>query len=138
MDFSAQSRAALALARQLAETAGTAHLILVHATPVPAEFEAFAATHGDFFRERLPARAAAELERLLSELQDAGISCEYAALQGSPDQRIVELARDRHVSLIVMGTHGRGSVGHALLGSVAERVLRHAPCPVLTVRVPPA
>jgi nucleotide-binding universal stress UspA family protein len=137
MDFSAQSRGALALASRLAKEAGPVHLILAHSTHVPAELEAYAATHADFFREKLPAQAAAELERMLGELQDAGISCEYVALQGSPEQRIVELAKERGATLIVMGTHGRGGLSHVLLGSVAERVLRLAPCPVLTVRVPP-
>jgi nucleotide-binding universal stress UspA family protein len=47
---------------------------------------------------------------------------------------IVETARDRHVDLIVMGTHGRTGLKHVLLGSVAERVVRLAPCPVLVVR----
>ena len=49
---------------------------------------------------------------------------------------IVEYARNHGVNLIVMGTHGRGAVAHLLLGSVAERVVRLAPCPVLTVRHP--
>ena len=53
---------------------------------------------------------------------------------GSPFVEIVQLAREENVDLIVIGTHGRGAIAHALLGSVAERVVRKAPCPVLTVR----
>jgi nucleotide-binding universal stress UspA family protein len=49
---------------------------------------------------------------------------------------IVEYAREHQIDLIVMGTHGRGGVQHLLMGSVAERVVRTAPCPVLTVRTP--
>jgi nucleotide-binding universal stress UspA family protein len=138
MDFSAQARAALAVARSLALQPGPAHLILAHSTYVPPELESYVAMHADFFEEQLPAEATAELERMLGELQDGGVSCEYVPLQGNPEQRIVELAKDRGVTLIVMGTHGRAGLAHVLLGSVAERVLRHAPCPVMTVRVPPA
>lgn len=53
---------------------------------------------------------------------------------GDPLFQIVEYARVEHVDLIVMGTHGRSGVVHLFLGSVAERVVRTAPCPVLTVR----
>ena len=53
---------------------------------------------------------------------------------GDPADGIVRLAEERAVDLIVMATHGRTGLPHLLLGSVAEKVLRHAPCPVLTVR----
>jgi nucleotide-binding universal stress UspA family protein len=49
---------------------------------------------------------------------------------------IVRYASEEAIDLIVMGTHGRGPIAHMLLGSVAERVVRKAPCPVLTVRLP--
>ncbi len=55
---------------------------------------------------------------------------------GSPHREIVRYATEHQVDLIVLGTHGRGPLGHMLLGSVAERVVRTAPCPVLTVRHP--
>jgi universal stress protein A len=55
-------------------------------------------------------------------------------LVGHPAQKLVEYAADHDVDLIVMGTHGRGAVAHFFMGSVAERVVRTAPCPVLTVR----
>ena len=54
----------------------------------------------------------------------------------SPAAAIVDYARREQIDLIVMGTHGRGGVAHLLMGSVAERVVRTAPCPVLTVRHP--
>ncbi len=60
---------------------------------------------------------------------------ETELLQGVPHVEIVRGAREDGVDLIVMGTHGRTGVKHALIGSVAERVVRKAPCPVLTVRV---
>lgn len=55
---------------------------------------------------------------------------------GTPYQEILWYATGENVDLIVMGTHGRGGVSHMLLGSIAERVVRRAPCPVLTVRHP--
>ena len=53
-----------------------------------------------------------------------------------PAHAITEYAKEAAVDLIVLGTHGRGAVAHLLMGSVAERVVRTAPCPVLTVRHP--
>ena len=55
---------------------------------------------------------------------------------GGPYMEIVRYASEREIDLIVMGTHGRGFVAHALMGSVAESVVRKAPCPVLTVHHP--
>ncbi|HUK35586.1 MAG TPA: universal stress protein, partial [Vicinamibacterales bacterium] len=54
----------------------------------------------------------------------------------APAFAIIDYAREHGVDLIIMGTHGRGALGHILMGSVAERVVRLAPCPVLTVRTP--
>ena len=54
----------------------------------------------------------------------------------APALAIVEYAKGSDINLIVIGTHGRGGMAHLLLGSVAERVVRSAPCPVLTVRHP--
>jgi nucleotide-binding universal stress UspA family protein len=53
---------------------------------------------------------------------------------GDPLRQVVEYARDESMDLIVLGAHGRSGVAHLILGSVAERVVRTAPCPVLTVR----
>lgn len=54
--------------------------------------------------------------------------------EGTPYVEIVRYAKEQNADLIVLGTHGRSGLAHALLGSVAERVVRKAPCPVLTVR----
>jgi nucleotide-binding universal stress UspA family protein len=55
-------------------------------------------------------------------------------LEGDPASVIVDLAKSRHVSALVISTHGRTGLRHFFLGSVAERVLRHTTCPVLLVR----
>jgi nucleotide-binding universal stress UspA family protein len=68
----------------------------------------------------------------------ADIPCDYTMIHGVPFQAIIETARTAHADLIVMGTHGRTGLRHVLLGSVAERVVRLAPCPVLVVRAPHA
>ncbi len=54
----------------------------------------------------------------------------------SPAFAIIDYAREHNIDLIIMGTHGRGALAHLLMGSVAERVVRLAPCPVLTIRCP--
>jgi nucleotide-binding universal stress UspA family protein len=61
---------------------------------------------------------------------------EYLLADGIPAEEIVKVASDRGCDLIVMGTHGRTGVGRLLLGSVAEEVMRKAPCPVLTLKHP--
>lgn len=81
--------------------------------------------------------AQAETERFLSALDSSVRSAlEAHVLQGEPATTIIEFATDHHADLIVMGTHGRTGVMHLALGSVAEKVVRHAHCPVLTVRIP--
>jgi nucleotide-binding universal stress UspA family protein len=55
---------------------------------------------------------------------------------GSPVEAIVDYASEKKIQLIVIATHGRTGLSHALLGSVAERIIREAPCPVLTLRAP--
>ena len=62
---------------------------------------------------------------------------EFAAVFGHPVVQIVEYARKHSVDLIVAGTHGRTGIDHFLSGSVAEQLVRMAPCPVLTVHAPP-
>jgi universal stress protein A len=76
------------------------------------------------------------LEDTKARVLAAGVrSVQSTFLQGAAHTEIVRFATEGHFDLIVMGTHGRTGVGHALIGSVAERVVRKAPCPVLTVRL---
>jgi nucleotide-binding universal stress UspA family protein len=75
------------------------------------------------------------LEKTEKQLRDMGATnVESRLLEGAIALQIVSYAKDRGVDLIVMGTHGRTGVKHLLLGSVAERVLRTAPCAVLVVK----
>jgi nucleotide-binding universal stress UspA family protein len=77
--------------------------------------------------------------RLASSVTDEEkktLSVVTTTVLGHPVMEILRYANDNGIHLIVMGTHGRGPLGHMVLGSVAERVVRKAPCPVLTVRTP--
>ncbi|MFQ5515540.1 MAG: universal stress protein [Myxococcota bacterium] len=134
LDFSPHSRKALEIARDLAQRCGPAHLILVHAFFVPVEIEALATEHGEPILEHLSREATRELEEILTGLQDAGISSEFVVTRGYAEEVIVNLAREKAADLIVMGTRGRSGLAHIALGSIAERVVRAAPCPVLTVK----
>ena len=64
---------------------------------------------------------------------EAGVACESASLVGRADQEIVERARATAADLIIMGTHGRSGLAHAILGSNTGRVIQHTPCPILIV-----
>jgi nucleotide-binding universal stress UspA family protein len=138
-DFSAASDAALTYARSLARQFG-ASINLVHVFEDPFTSGAFV---GDG-TVMLPADLRRSLETLALE-QLAARHQEHLGmlplssthlLTGAPARTIVEHARETHADLIVMGTHGRTGLGHMLLGSVAEKVVRTATCPVLTAREP--
>ena len=85
----------------------------------------------------LEARALEQLNALVTAEDRAQLAAQVVMRTGnSPAFEIAEYARDAAIDLLVMGTHGRGRVAHLLMGSVAEKVVRMAPCPVLTVRHP--
>jgi nucleotide-binding universal stress UspA family protein len=74
------------------------------------------------------------LEARAADLRQRGMKASYRVQVGVPFEEIVRVAGEERADMIVMGTHGRSGLNRALLGSVAERVIRLAPCPVLTVR----
>jgi nucleotide-binding universal stress UspA family protein len=75
-----------------------------------------------------------KLDARVADLRQLGIKASFRLQAGVPFEEIVKVAGEEHADLIVMGTHGRGGLERAVLGSVAERVIRLAPCPVVTVR----
>jgi len=81
-------------------------------------------------------RAAAEksLAGVLDPKWSAGRTVIQAVVEGSPKVEIIQYARKQNIDLIVLATHGRTGLPHVIMGSVAETVVRTAPCPVLTVR----
>ena len=134
MDFSPAAHAALDFAKSLAQKAGHAHLVLVHAYYVPVELEQYLVSHGDCAFDRLSKAVTKDLEKILLDLQNAGLSAEYVARAGTPERIVLEVAGEKKADLIAIGTHGRRGLSHLFLGSVAERVVRMAEVPVLTVQ----
>ena len=136
-DFSPTADAALTYAKRVAGQFD-ASLHLVHAFEDPFTTAAFAAeaytTLPLALREQLLGEAAGRLDERLTADERARFKGSTEIVSGTPTSTIVECARSRGADLIVMGTHGRGGMAHVLLGSVAERVVRTAPCSVLTLR----
>lgn len=114
-DFSSASEAAGGIAREMARQAG-ARLHVLHVVPPVTD----------------PSLGSESLTQAAKSLGD-GLRVETALMTGRAGRNIVDYARDKHIDLIVLGTHGRTGISHAILGSVAETVVRLAPCLVLTV-----
>ena len=87
--------------------------------------------------ERVLANTAERLESLVADVRKAGVTCSSAEEMGRSHTAIVERAQLAGAGLIVMGSHGRHGLSRALLGSVAEKVVEHAPCAVLVVPASP-
>jgi nucleotide-binding universal stress UspA family protein len=134
-DFSSASRAAFTRAVDAAK-AERAELLLAHVLgPVmPAMGDGFvpAAVYDDMERS-MRAYAQKELDKLAAKARGAKVRVRTLLLDGTPAERIVRAARSYHADVIVIGTHGRTGLARVFLGSVAERVVGTAPCPVLTV-----
>lgn len=134
-DFSDNSSSAVDLAKNLA-SALNARLDVVHVVEEP--FGYVASTHGyipevDAFLQSLNDAARAQLHRVLTPEEIERWHSRLSLRVGTPYVEIVRIAKDHGADLIVLGTHGRGPLLHLLLGSVAEKVVRLAHCPVLTV-----
>jgi nucleotide-binding universal stress UspA family protein len=136
IDFSTNSRRALDYAHGLA-LKFDASLHLVHVCEVPTimtpGLDAYAIAYTDW-NQRQGEEAEEQLNTMRAGLRDVKVTTEV--LFGRPASAIVEDATTNQADLIVMGTHGHGAVMHLLMGNVAERVVRMAACPVLTVREP--
>jgi universal stress protein A len=130
-DFSETSEAAVRHAVALARNFGAQLYVLHVGEKAQSDFETefplgLDGAVCDATRERL--------HRILTPAEQAELMPQFALRPGAPAHQIVQFAQDEDIDMIVMGTHGRGVIGHVVLGSVAERVVRTAPCPVLTVR----
>lgn len=136
-DFSETSDVAFAYARSLARSFGaTLHVIhVVENTGYLWGTEAYAVAMPDMLTD-IVKDVERRLTNLLDEEERKSLDANMVVVIGVPFLEIIRYASDHNVDLIVLGTHGRGPILHMLLGSVAERVVRKAPCPVLTVRHP--
>jgi nucleotide-binding universal stress UspA family protein len=125
-DFSEPSEAAFRLACALARDHNS-RLVVLHVVPPPE-------SHGEVIARRQGGGYHEDLWRLLEGLRPvyASVTVERRLEDGAPAETIVNVAREEGADLIVLGTQGRTGLGRLLLGSVAEHVVRRAPCPVLT------
>ncbi len=134
-DFSEHSNAALKYGLQLAQQLG-ARITLLHVfEPPPMSLEAGVTYPSDELLERLRKDA----KRVLVQVCEQG-QLEFPILRqvivevGVPQETINRTAKEQEMDLIILCTHGRSGLAHVLLGSIAEKVVREAPCPVLVVR----
>jgi nucleotide-binding universal stress UspA family protein len=132
MDFSDLSRRALRHAAILARWYG-AELHVLHVAPAMPTLWGVAPTLGPFSPESPTADAEISMREAVRPAVAAGLSVVAEVRQGEPTRSILDYAAARASDLVVMGTHGRGGFERLVLGSVTEKVLRKAACPVLTV-----
>jgi nucleotide-binding universal stress UspA family protein len=137
VDFSPHSEQALRYAAALADKFG-AELFLLHVFQDLTIYQTEVVSGAPPIVppvEQLTASARGEMARLVREKKLDRFPTHTEIVEGGPVEEIVDYAKEKNIDLIVMGTHGRGWLAHVLMGSVAEKVVRKAPCPVLTVRL---
>jgi nucleotide-binding universal stress UspA family protein len=135
-DFSSHSDTAVRFACQLAERLGSKlHLlhILSEILPTGPDPLLMPVMPPQFYKDNED-RAKETLEHLLKSGWGEPCAVVRAVRWGSPVESIVSYALEESIDMIVIATHGRTGLSHVLLGSVAERIVREAPCPVLTIR----
>jgi len=134
-DFSTAQAAAVELAQELAGSDGEgAEIAVVHVIYIPPEIRSEVEQSGEAMLRVLRDPARVEVEAIVDELHQRGCRARGAVLIGRPEEALLREANESAVDLIVMGTHGRSGLSHLILGSVAERVVRGARCPVVTVK----
>ncbi len=136
-DFSPLAKAALPHVVGLASDA-RAELVLLHVLPPVAAYAVPEIPGSLWVRLQRTTRAAAraKLRQLKKQVQGPNFHTHTVRAEGVPFLQILRAAKRLRCDLIVLATHGRTGLTHAILGSVAENVIRRAPCPVLTVRPP--
>ena len=137
-DFSETSASALNYGREFARTFG-ATLHVVHVVENALMWAGPEAAGIDFvqLQGELGSEARLALDRLVTAEDRAQLNAVTAVrIGGSPAFEIAAYAKTEGIDIILVGTHGRGMIGHLLMGSVAEKLVRIAPCPVLTVHHP--
>lgn len=135
-DFSEFSRPAVNYAAAMAERFA-AQLHILHVVPDPAMLVPDAAVFTVESMQAQSEKMVADAERMLQQIPEPSVgvqSITRAVRVGAAFMEIIEYAQSQQIDLIVIGTHGRSGFAHILMGSVAERVVRKAPCPVLSVK----
>lgn len=133
-DFSEHSEKAFTWALAMAEK-WVSRVVLLHVVPAPSYPPLVTSSYFDLadFESRLQADAEARAAEFLANVNQQSVQIDTQVVVGEPFSDICRVADHTKADLIVMGSHGRTGLSHVLLGSVAERVVRHAPCPVLVV-----
>jgi nucleotide-binding universal stress UspA family protein len=135
-DFSDSARQALDWGISLARPF-SAEIVLLHVVEnltVGYASDLFPVPMAEVFDE-ISGYAKTEIAKLAAEVRPKVEAVREMVLQGKPSAEIVRIAREEAVDIIVLGTHGKGMLDQALFGSTAERVIRKAPCPVLTCQL---
>jgi nucleotide-binding universal stress UspA family protein len=138
VDFSEHAQPVIEWGTHLAKEHGS-RLILLHAYHLPVEFQQLEGAYlpPDFWTN-VKTEAQQQLAKYSEEISRKGVEVEAVVREGYPATVIEEEAMRQKADLIVIGTRGLSGIKHLLLGSIAERVVQKAPCPVLTVKIPEA
>ncbi|HVM95031.1 MAG TPA: universal stress protein [Candidatus Acidoferrales bacterium] len=131
-DFSEESYRAIEYGLRFAKAAD-GNLLIAHIVHVPTEHLHDEEGHLMSFDD-LVQKTKERLEEVRTKCVEGYSKCEIIAEVGSPFELLMDLAAKRNIDLIVTSTHGRTGLQHFVMGSVAERIVRHAPCPVLVIR----
>ena len=135
-DFSEASLEALKYATSLARSTQS-KLVLMHVVNEKIFSEGLSLARvaaPEALGQELAAEAARELRRIIPADERQGLDTEMVILHGSPYQEVIRYAKEHKVDMIVIGTNGRSGVEHLMFGSTAEKVVRGASCPVLSVK----
>jgi nucleotide-binding universal stress UspA family protein len=136
-DFSEHSEHAAAYAVELARQYGSNEIHCIHVSDIPADLLATSAYYmtgpSEQFVEQVRDEGRKGLDAFVKKnFKDVPVKAVF--LEGRPFVEIIRYARENEIDLIVISTHGRSGLKHALFGNVAEKVVRKAPCPVLVVK----
>lgn len=137
-DFSEYAEHAFTWALDMA-TDWSAKILLLHVAPTISHLafpESVYLTDLRKMEDDLLADAETRIHEFAAKKGTSAVSVETRVIVGEASREICQVAAHEHADLVVMGSHGRTGLSHVLLGSVAERVVRHASCPVLVIRLP--
>ncbi len=133
VDFSENSRKAVAYALAFARQSN-AQITFLHVIQVNYAYGEFGAIDFTALEREMRGGAEKELAALLERVKAQGVTAQSLVREGSPAKVIADVARELNIDLLVVTTHGYTGLKHVLMGSIAEAVVRYAPCPVLVVR----
>jgi universal stress protein A len=136
-DFSDYSEVACEYALTLAK-AFNSSLLVLHVINEPVDLRGFYVPHISFeqLEKEIETGAITMLETFCRDNLKEFETFETSVVTGVPYEEIIRIATETEASLIIIGTHGRTGLDHLIFGSTAERVVRSAPCPVMTIRLP--